>query len=273
VNTQLQKAAKQRLGTLEQRFLSYTQLKKLSLVRFGQLREVLELTAEQERKVLSRLARGGTILRLKRGVYLVPSQLPLGGVWNPGEEYILRELMRACNNGRCQFCGWPVFNRYGFTEQVSARIVAYNNRIYGTRIIGGREFTFIKVPGRRLGGTEKASAPDGIESLMPTKARALVDAVLEWPRFGTLPKAFAWIRETAAKDPGMAGRIAEAACRFGNQGAIRRIGYVLEEAGLPDALRRKLRRALRSKASVIPLVPGRPARGHVNTDWGIVDNE
>lgn len=137
MNTELKQAAKGRLGALEQRFLSYAQFQKLSLVRFGQLREALELTAEQERKVLSRLARGGTIIRLKRGVYLVPPQLPLGGVWNPGEALILRELMRVHNNGRCQLCGWTVFNRHGFTEQVSARIVAYNNRIYGTRIIGG----------------------------------------------------------------------------------------------------------------------------------------
>ncbi|MEI6971829.1 MAG: hypothetical protein WCL44_09970 [bacterium] len=273
MNTKLQRTAKGRLGNLEQRFLSYAQLKKLSLVRFGQLREVLELTDEQERKVLSRLAQGGTIIRLKRGVYLVPSQLPLGGVWNPGEAFILRGLMRAYNNGRCQLCGWSVFNRYGFTEQLSARIVAYNNRIYGTRSIGGREFVFIKVPDRRLGGTEKVSKPDGIENLMPTKARALVDAVVEWSRFGALPKAFGWIRETVAKEPGMAASLAETARRFGNQGAIRRIGYVLEKGGLPAEMRLKLRRALRSEASVIPLVPGRSSRGSVNTYWGIVDNE
>lgn len=273
MNTKLKQSAKGRLGNLEQRFLSYAQLKKLSLVRTGELREVLELSDEQERKVLSRLARGGTIIRLKRGVYLVPSQLPLGGVWNPGEAVILRELMRACDNGRCQFCGWPVFNRYCFTEQVAARIFVYNNRIYGPRIIAGREFTFIKVPDRRLGGTEKAIMPDGQESLLPTKARALVDAVVEWSRFGTLPNAFGWIRETVGETPGMAERIADAACRFGNQGAIRRIGYVLDKAGLSNASQAKLRGILRSKTSIIPLLPGRPARGPVNADWGIIDNE
>ena len=58
--------AQTRLGPLEQRLLSYAQLKGLSVVRFGQFREAIELTAEQERKVLFRLARGGTIVRLKR---------------------------------------------------------------------------------------------------------------------------------------------------------------------------------------------------------------
>jgi predicted transcriptional regulator of viral defense system len=181
--------------------------------------------------------------------------------------------MRACDNGRCQFCGWPVFNRYGFTEQIPARIFVYNNRFYGPRVIGGREFSFIKVPDRRLGGTEKAMMPDGRESLFPTKPRALVDAVVEWPRFGTLPRAFGWIRETVGKDSGMASRIADAACLFGNQGAIRRIGYVLDKAGLSSSFRGKLRGRLRSKASVIPLVPGRPARGPIKYDWGIIDNE
>jgi predicted transcriptional regulator of viral defense system len=273
MNTGTKQPAKSRLGPLEQRFLSYAQLKKLSLVRFGQLREVLELTADQERKLLSRLARGGAIVRLKRGVYLVPPQLPLGGVWNPGEAVILRELMRACDDGRCQFCGWPVFNRYGFTEQVPARISVYNNRIYGPRTIAGREFTFIKVPDRRLGGTEPEKSPGGEKSLMPTRARALIDAVVDWSRFGTLPDALGWIRETVSKDPGMTDRIADAAGRFGNQGTIRRIGYILEQTGLSDSFRRRLGGKLRSKKSIIPLVPSRPTRGSVNADWGIIDNE
>ncbi len=273
MNTGTKQSAKARLGPLEQRFLSYAQLKKLSPVRFGELREVLELTADQERKLLSRLARGGTIVRLKRGVYLVPPRLPLGGVWNPGEAVILRELMRACNNGRCQLCGWPVFNRYGFTEQVPARISVYNNRIYGPRTIAGREFTFIKVTDRRLGGTEPEKTPDGEKSLMPTRARALVDAMVDWSRFGTLPGALDWIRGTVSEDPGMADRIATAAVLYGNQGSIRRIGYVLDRGELPKAARDRLRRKLRSKKSIIPLVPPRPTRGSVDTDWGIIDNE
>jgi predicted transcriptional regulator of viral defense system len=181
--------------------------------------------------------------------------------------------MRACDNGRCQFCGWPVFNRYGFTEQVPARISVYNNRIYGPRIIAGREFIFIKVADRRLGGTEPEKTPDGEKSLMPTRARALVDAVVDWSRFGTLPEAFGWIRDSAGKEPALAVEIADAAARFGNQGAIRRIGYVLDRGGLPKAARDRLRRKLRSKKSIIPLVPSRPTRGSVNTDWGIIDND
>lgn len=264
---------KNRLGKLEQRFLSYAQLKRLTTVRYGEWRSVLALDALQEKKVLSRLARAGVIVRLKRGLYLFPPRLPVGGVWNPGEYIVLRELMKACGNGRYQFCGWSVFNRYGFTEQVPTRVYAYNNRLSGDRTIGGQEFTFIKVSDDRLGATVKSQAPDGAEIVLPTKARALMDAVYDWSRFASLPAAYTWIRQTVRADRRLAGQLVQTTCRYGNQGTIRRIGYLLDELCPRSAWRGCMRKSLRQSPSLIPLVPGRPARGSVNRDWGVVVNE
>jgi predicted transcriptional regulator of viral defense system len=245
----------------------------MTVVRLGELRSTLELTAEQERKILSRLARGGTIVRLKRGIYLVPPRLPLSGVWSPGEALILTELMKALGNGRYQLCGWPVFNRYGFTEQVSARVYAYNNRISGDRIIAGTEFCFIKVANARLGAIETVRTPDGPELIMPIRARALLDAVFDYARFGTLPEALEWIRSSLAEEEVAPDDLANITRQFGNQGTIRRIGFLLEGFSVSQSAVRKLRRALTSKASLIPLVPGRPAKGPVNRDWGVINNE
>jgi predicted transcriptional regulator of viral defense system len=271
--TKINSATKRRLGDLEQRLLSYAQFRRLSVVRTGELRAALELTVEQERKVLSRLARGGTIVRLKRGVYLVPPRLPLDGVWSPGEALILRELMRSSGNGRYQLCGWPVFNRYGFTEQVPARVYAYNNRISGDRIIGGIEFSFIKVSDGRLGATEAVRTTGGSELVVPTKARALMDAVFEYARFGTLPEALDWIRKALAEEKVSPDDLADTTRRFGNQGTMRRIGFMLAEFSVSKPAVRRLRRALTSKASLIRLVPGRPAKGPVDREWGVIDNE
>ena len=46
-----------------------------------------------QRKVQSRLARKGLFVRLRRGLYLVPSRLPLGGRWSPGEFLALSALI------------------------------------------------------------------------------------------------------------------------------------------------------------------------------------
>jgi predicted transcriptional regulator of viral defense system len=265
--------AKRRLGDLEQRLLSYAQFRGMNVVRIGELRSTLELTAEQERKVLSRLASGGTIVRLKRGVYLIPPRLPLNGVWSPGEALILKELITASGNGRYQLCGWTVFNRYGFTEQVPARVYAYNNRISGDRTIAGTEFCFIKVPNKRLGASEAVQTPDGSELIVPTKARALLDAVFDYARFGTLPEALGWIRNSVTKEEVSPNDLADTARRFGNQGTIRRIGFILSRFNASQTAIRRLRNTLRSNASLIPLVPRRQAKGPVDREWGVINNE
>ena len=56
---------KRNLGTLEAQFFAYVQMRKLKTVRAGELvASILNLTPEQERKLLSRLSRGGLIPRV-----------------------------------------------------------------------------------------------------------------------------------------------------------------------------------------------------------------
>ena len=64
------------LGPLETRFFAYVQGEGLRTVETGDVARVLGLTALQERKLLSRLARSGWIARVRRGLYLVPPTLP-----------------------------------------------------------------------------------------------------------------------------------------------------------------------------------------------------
>ena len=264
---------KKRIGALEQRFLSYAQLKGLTTVKYGQLRSDLFLTAEQERKLLSRLSLSGMIVRLKREFYLIPARLPLGGLWNPGEYVILSELMKAYDNGKYQLCGWQVFNRYGFSEQIAAKIYCYNNRISGSKTIAGMEFVFIKVSDDRLGGVENIKTGDGSVMVMPVKARALVDAVYDWSRFGTMPVVYSWIRNELKKDTSFARDMADITIKFGNQGTLRRIGYILDSSGQIGDMKEKFIKNLNKTTSVFPLVPENSLQGVLNSEWGIIVNE
>jgi predicted transcriptional regulator of viral defense system len=73
---------KQKLGRMETQFFAYVQMRQIRMVRAGDLvGSVLRLSPDQERKLLSRLARGGLIARVRQGLYLVPLRLPLGGTW------------------------------------------------------------------------------------------------------------------------------------------------------------------------------------------------
>jgi predicted transcriptional regulator of viral defense system len=263
---------KKKLGDLETQFFAYVQMRKLSIVRSGDLTSsLLHLTPDQERKLLSRLSRGGLIARVRQGLYLVPPQLPLGGAWTPGEALALNALMED-RDGRCQICGPNAFNRYGFDNQIPNRIYAYNNRISGKRAIGSVLLMLIKVADNRLGETEEATL-DGERVLYSSRVRTLVDAVYDWSRFGSLPRGYEWIRdELKAKrvDPLELVRVT---LRYGDTGTLRRMGVLLDAEGVDSALLRKLNRALNPTSSLIPWIPGRPKRGTVNRRWGVIINE
>jgi predicted transcriptional regulator of viral defense system len=264
---------KRNLGILETQFFAYVQMRKLRTVRAGDLvASVLELTPEQERKLLSRLSRGGLIARVRQGLYLVPPALPLGGAWTPGEALALNTLMEDVN-GRYQICGPNTFNHYGFDNQIPNRIYAYNNRLFGDRTVGAVEMTLIKVADARLGETTDVVSWDGERAIYSSRARTLVDAVYDWSRFNSLPRAYEWIRSDLLQKRVDVEELVTMTLRYGNMGTIRRMGMLLEREGVGEPLLRRLEQALTKTRSMIPWIPGRPKRGKVNRRWGVVLNE
>ncbi|MBA3572669.1 MAG: hypothetical protein H0W34_12040 [Pyrinomonadaceae bacterium] len=264
---------KQKLGNLETQFFAYTQMRKLRLIRSGDLvSSVLRLTADQERKVLSRLFRGGLIARVRQGLYLVPPRLPLGGVWTPDEMMALNALMED-QKGRYQICGPNAFNRYGFDEQIPNRIYAYNNRISGDRKIGSVQLSLIKVADKRLGDTEVVTTPDGEKAVYSSRARSLVDAVYDWSRFNGVPRGYEWIRRELQEKRVTAAEVVIVTLRYGDTGTVRRIGALLELEGTKQSSLQKLEESLSPTTSLIPWIPSRPKRGRINRRWGVVFNE
>jgi predicted transcriptional regulator of viral defense system len=236
---------------------------------------LLDMTSAQERKVLSRLSRRGLAARVRRGFYLLPPCLPLGGGWSPSEALALTTLMRD-RDAQFQICGPNAFHRYGWDEQVPNRVHVYNNRLSGDRVIGMVELTLVRIRDERLGSIESVKTPDGSELSYSSRARSLVDAVHDWSRFNSLPRAFGWIRDDLRNSRITTADLIDAVVRFGNQGTIRRIGYLLEELSLeqriPVKLIERLERPLRATSSTIPWIPTLPKRGKVSKRWGLVAN-
>lgn len=262
---------KRRLGNLERLLLAYSQLRKLRELRTGDLLRPLRISAKQERELYSRLSRAGLLAQVRRGLYLVPPTLPLGGAWTPDEALALDALMKD-RGGRYQVCGPSAFNRYGYTEQVPNRVYAYNNRLSGERTIGAVALTLIKVADRRLGDTEASVSRGGIALVYSSRARTLVDAVYDWSRFGSLPRGYRWILDDLAARRVTASKLVATTLRYGDLGTIRRLGVLLEMRGTSGRLMRQLDDTLRATKSTIPWIPGRPKQGTVSRRWGVVVN-
>ena len=262
---------KRHLGKLETQFFAWIQLRKRSTVRTGDVASALRITGKQETELLSRLSRAGLVARVKKGLYLVPERLPLGGKWSPGEALALQTLLQDAG-GRYQICGPNAFNRYGFDDQIPTVTYAYNNRFSGTRRIGSVGLSLIKVNDERLGATVSVKTRDGLSLVYSSRLRTLVDAVYDWSRFNGLPRAFDWIREEIGKDPRCVGKLVQLALSYGNQGTLRRIGYLLEGRGVRSPLLRKLEGALHPSSALVPWDATRPKRGKTVRRWGVLDN-
>lgn len=262
---------KRNLGKLETQFFAWVHLRKLMAVRAGDVCSALRITGKQADELLSRLARAGLIARVKKGLYLVPERLPLGGQWSPGEALSLKTLMEDVE-GQYQICGPNAFNRYGYDDQIPTVTYAYNNRFSGTRRIGSVNLSLIKVSDERLGATDSVKTRDGLSLVYSSKLRTLIDAVYDWSRFNGLPRAYGWIREEIGKDSQNAGQFAQLALEYGNQGTLRRLGYFFQKEGVRPTVVRKLQNALNPSSALIPWDPTRPRRGKTVRTWGILDN-
>jgi predicted transcriptional regulator of viral defense system len=260
------------LGPLETKLFAYTQMRRAEVLRTRDLIGPLQISAKQEGELFSRLSRAGLIAQVRRGLYLVPSRLPLGGKWSPDEILALNTLMED-QDGRYQICGPNAFNRYGFDEQVPTRVYAYNNRLSREGTIGSVALTLIKVTDNRLGSTEKVKTAEGLTAVYSSRVRTLVDAVYDWSRFNSLPRAYGWIRQelgTKRVDP---GELIKVTLRYGDKGTIRRMGALLEREGIKELLLTKLEKAVPPSTSFIPWIPTKPKRGTSNRRWGVVLND
>ena len=264
---------KRRLGEMGTQFFAYVQMRQMRMVRTGDLvGSVLRFSPDQERKLLSRMARGGLIARVRQGLYLVPPHLPLGGAWTPTEAEALNALMED-RKGRYQICGPNAFSFYGFDDQIPNRVYGYNNRLSGDRRVGTVDMPLIKVADVRLGDTEEVTMEGGEKAVYSSRVRSLVDAVYDWSRFNDIPRGYEWIRRELKAERVSAEALVKCTLRYGDIGTIRRLGALLEREGVAEKLLRKLEQALRPTSALIPWIPTQPKRGIVNRRWSVVLNE
>lgn len=265
------KQEKTKLGKFEMQLLAYAQLRKKEFIFSGEIASALDIKAEQEWKLFNRMSTSGLIIRLKRGAYLVPSRMPAGGRWTVSGYYLVSRLMEVIK-GQYQISGPNAFNFHGFDNQIPNRIFVYNDRIFGEKEIGGTDFIFIKTDVKRLGSTKSLKTLDGIDAVMVTKTRALVDAVYDWSRYNTIPRAYGWITETLKNDPAITDNLIDDTLKYSNKGTIKRIGYLLAQLGIADDRLLEMKKILGTAKSLIPWIPGQAAKGSVNREWGLIVN-
>ncbi len=258
------------LGPIEAKFFSWAQSRRIQVVRTGDLVKTLGLNAKQEADLFRNMSKSGLIVKLMRGLYLVPERLPPGGKWTPSPYRMLDVLMKEVR-AKYQVTGLSAFNFHRLDLQVPIETCVYNTILSGRKKVGGLSFLFIKVTSDRLGGEQILESNENIKTPISSLPRTVFDAIYDYDRFNTLPKAYVWIFERR-KDKAFLNSLVEMTVKYGTVSAKRRLGCVLEMMKADPGIVRVLERSLKRTTSFIPLVPVKNPSGTVDRKWGVLMN-
>lgn len=259
------------LGKLGAKFFSWVQMHHKDIVRLGDLQKALDITATQEHELLKRLTRSGLILRLMRGIYLVPDKLPAGGYWQPSSFYLVAKYMEILN-ANYYISGLFAFHYYGLITQIPNEITIYNDKRSCVKRVGVVTLRLIKISNERIGGFVKITDNNKASVNIASLARTMMDAVYDWKKYNSLPQAYEWI-SLYKKDAKLIKQLIKQTAQHGNIITIRRIGYCIESLGLDESITALLQKKLISKTGWVLYNPVGPKHGKTNKRWRIIYNE
>lgn len=234
------------LGPWEMKFLAWVQFKQKEEVKTGDLVKAMNISPKQEADLLYNLSSSGFIVKLWRGFYLVPQTLPSGGLWVPSPYLIINKYME---NVQAKFyvSGHAVFNKYGYSDQLSSWFTIYNNKMSKKIDILQYHLDFVRVVSKRLGVVKKVKAyTSGGGKFVWIKygspEQVLLDVVYDYKKYGTLPKAYDWIAKSLKNKKINVEKLVNVAIRYGNTMSQKRIGWVLDKLKTPKRITNPLQK-------------------------------
>jgi predicted transcriptional regulator of viral defense system len=256
--------------TLTNQFFAYIQMKEKEVLYLGELQSAFQISPKQEQDFLSKLSKKGSIIRLKRGVYLVPQKIPPGGKWQPDSLYIISHFMEVIG-AHYYIGGLYAFNHYGLTTQLANQITIYNDRISAKKKLGTLSVQLIKISASRIGTPTIYEIREQRKINISSLPRTIVDAFIDWIRYNTLPTAFDWITKYL-KDPYFLSDLIKTTAQYGNISSKRRIGYFLYQQTHDVKLVKPIAKTIKNSKGWLPLNPLGGTKGVTNKKWRIIDN-
>ncbi len=258
------------LGPLGSKFFSLAQHRQQTLVRQGELQESLGLTKSQEHTLLKRLTNKGYILRLHRGIYLVPAKLPAGGYWRPNDFYVIEQYMKILD-ANYYIGGLYAAYYHGLIQQIPSQFLVYNDKYSGNKHFGTLYVSFIKTKSKNIVGFNIEKVPNYGDVHIATKAKSILDIIQDWGRYKLLEDAYQWLGQ-CCQDEKFLMEFIKLARDHSNKNTIRRIGYYLEKLGVSEQKLIALKQKLSPLKSYVSVYPNRDKQGKKNKKWQIIDN-
>jgi predicted transcriptional regulator of viral defense system len=161
-----------------------------------------------------------------------------------------------------------MYNYWGFTDQISQKVIILNTKKSLSKIIAGVSYQAIKIASDKYYGTTKITI-DGNQIVVSDKERTLVDLIFNpissWEE---VQKIYKNNLNKVDLD-----KLSSYIIKFPVGSVRKRAGYILETSGCPDKYLNKIKKSLGNKSSYDCFNPFKKTRfGTINKEWGLILN-
>jgi predicted transcriptional regulator of viral defense system len=187
-------------------------------------------------------------------------------MWGENQYVIAGEYME----GKDYYIGYfNAYNAYGFTDQVPRTMYVLNTSFSGIKTINNQQFKFIKVSMDKIYGFRDMEIK-GKKIRISDKERTLVDLMFNPDAVGGIRPAADILRNNLDKIE--TKKFIKYAAMFPDRGTIKRIGYVLSDAGIGKSRLAVLKNRAKG-GSLIKFSKNGTRKGAINTEWGLIIND
>jgi predicted transcriptional regulator of viral defense system len=254
------------LGPIEMNIVARLTYEKKTMVTAKDMDQIFNLSPEDRKQIVFRLKRKKILSAIKPGVYVF-SPLEAGPEGMGVDELLIPPLFFPKKN---YYVGYStMFNYYGFTEQLFQTVYVLNTTKRMEKVICGLSYKFIKIMENRLYGIEKIKVKDK-EVNISSKERTLIDLIYFNKPVGGIINASKVFTEIVNNDKCNIKKLIEYAVCFPNIKTRKRIGLILDEAGVPENILKPLLKSI-EKTSISSFNGSR--KGTLNKKWRVIVND
>ncbi|MEW6074998.1 MAG: type IV toxin-antitoxin system AbiEi family antitoxin [Candidatus Omnitrophota bacterium] len=255
------------LGPRETEVIARLAYEKVSLFTKEQFDRWFGFNQALRKQVIFRLKKKGILTAIKRGIYFY-SPLESGPAGSNINEFLIPPVFFPKGN---YYVGYStMYNYYGFTDQLFQVLYVLNTSLQLEKTVGNMRFKMVRISQERMYGLEKISIRDR-EVIVSDRERTLVDLIYFSEPVGGLKKAFEILKEQVNLKKADTRKLVKYALKFPGFATVKRIGFILEKAGVNDKEITPLLKIVK-RTSLINLYPAKSRRGKINKKWMLIEN-
>jgi len=242
--------------------LSYEKVTLITKEQFDKLFGESLLT----RQIIYQLKKKGILKPIIKGIYYY-SPLESGPAGRSVNEFLIPPVLFPKGN---YYLGYStMYNYYGLTEQIFQTFYILNTSLQREREICGILFKLLKVPANRMYGLEKVKIRES-QVIVSDRERTLIDLVYFPDPVGGLKKALELFQEASLSNKTDLKKLIKYASIFPSVSTRKRIGFVLEKAGVSKPMLAPLLKSVKNRNTLVTLYGSETRRGQINNTWKVI---